>query len=337
MIVPRCFIEGGGNVSERIAQRRGGEIYLTEGGSETEIMYKFGYELPHFAMFELLDDPGAVGEMRGMFSRYFDTVAESGCAALVGGLDYRASPDWAALLGYSEQGLEEMQSRCIEFLRDVAQPYEGQIADIKYAGIIGPRGDAYSLNKTVTADEAEDYHSVQLRTLEKLGVDMAWAATFNNVPEAVGVSRAAAKLGVPICVSFTLTGDHRLRSGPTLREAVETVDAHAGELKPDCYGINCSHPLEFEPALEPGDWFLRVRNLRPNATQMDKISLCELGHLEDGDPVELGQQMGDLARRYPHIDMWGGCCGTWETHLGEIARNVTSGRKAAVGGKGPPT
>ena len=59
---------------------------------------------------------------------------------------------------------------------------------------------------------------------------------------------------------------------------------------------------------------------------MDKISLCKLGHLEDGDPVELGQQLGALAARYPHIDIWGGCCGTWERHLGEIARSVTAAR-----------
>jgi len=317
-------------MSKRFPEQRDGKIYLTEGGSETEINYKFGYELPHFAMFKLLDNANAVGELRGMFARYFDTVADNDCAALVGGLDYRASPDWATLLGYSEGGLEEIQCRCIEFLRDVARPYDGQITDIKYVGVIGPRGDAYSLNKKISADEAEDYHSVQLRTLKKLDVDLAWAATFNNVPEAVGISRAAAKVGIPICISFTLSDNHRLRSGPSLKEAVETVDALAGELRPDSYGINCSHPLEFEPALESGDWLLRIRNLRPNAAMLDKVSLCKLGHLEDGDPVELGQQMGDLARRFPHIDMWGGCCGTWETHLSEIARNVLAARNNSV-------
>jgi S-methylmethionine-dependent homocysteine/selenocysteine methylase len=281
-------------------------------------------------MFPLLDNPNAVVEMRGMFQRYLDVVAKSGFVALMGGLDYRASPDWGRLLGYSANGLAEMQERCIAFLRDVAKPYDGQIADVKYVGVIGPRGDAYSLNKTITVDEAEDYHSTQLQTLKKFNVDLAWAATFNNVPETVGISRAAAKIGIPVCISFTLTSDHRLRSGPTLKEAVEAVDDLAGDLKPDCYGINCSHPLEFESALEPGDWFLRIRNLRPNAAMMDKIALCKLGHLEEGNPVELGQQMGDLARRFPHIDMWGGCCGTWETHLGEIAGNVSAARYGAV-------
>jgi len=301
-------------------------LYLTEGGTETEIMYKFGHQLPSFAMFPLLDNPRAVADLEEMFRRYLDTVAKNGFSALMGGLDYRASPDWAQRLGYSIGGLEEMQHRSIEFLRNLAKPYTDQICDILFVGVVGPRGDAYSLNKTISAEEAEDYHSIQLATLKAAKVDLVWAATFNNVPEAVGLSRAAAKIGLPVCISFTLDSTHHLKSGPSLKDAILTVDVEAGEDKPSCYGINCSHPYEFEPALEPGRWFDRVRSLRPNAAMMEKLSLCKLGHLEDGDPVELGQQMGDLACRYPHIDMWGGCCGTWETHLDEVARNVSAVR-----------
>jgi len=301
-----------------------GSLYITEGGTETEIMYKFGHKLPHFAMYPLLDDPNAVQDLKRMFQKYFEAVAESGFSAFVGGLDYRASPDWAKLLGYSSDGLADMQHRSIGFLRDVAKPYENQIPEILFVGIVGPRGDAYSLNKTITAEESEDYHSVQLETLKEAKVDYVWAATFNNVPEAVGVSRAASQAGLPICISFTLDSSHCLHSGPTLKEAIQLVDGEAGEKKPTCFGINCSHPLEFEPALEPGAWIERIRNIRPNAAMMEKISLCRLGHLEDGDPIELGEQMGALAKRYPHIDMWGGCCGTWDTHLMEIAKNVAS-------------
>ena len=38
--------------------------------------------------------------------------------------------------------------------------------------------------------------------------------------------------------------------------------------------------------------------------------------------MELGEQMGDVARRFPHADILGGCCGTDERHLAEIARKV---------------
>ncbi|MEQ9260892.1 MAG: homocysteine S-methyltransferase family protein [Roseovarius sp.] len=300
--------------------------YLTEGGTETEIMFRHGYDFPHFAVFELLKNPAATQTLRGMFADYLDAVAESGLPVLLGGLDYRASPDWGALLGYSPEGLREMQARCIAFLREVAKPYEGQIPEIRIVGIIGPRGDAYALNEEITAEAAEEYHAVQLETLKALDVDLAWGATLNNIPEAVGLSRAAAKAGVPLCLAFTVTETARLRSGPTLKEAVQRTDAEAGAMAPMCYGVNCSHPDEFAPAIEPGGWFERVRSVRPNAAKMDKLALCKLNHLEEGDPVELGRQLGDLARAHPHIDIWGGCCGTWEKHVREIASNVTRQR-----------
>jgi homocysteine S-methyltransferase len=305
--------------------------YLTEGGQETEIMYKYGFDLPHFAMFPLLDNPRAVAELRGMYGRYLDTAARHGFGVIVGGLDYRASPDWASLLGYSPESLAETQLRAIDFLRDMAGPYAGQVPALMYAGIVGPRGDAYETNQTITAEEAEEYHGVQLATLAHAGVDLVEAMTFNGVPEVIGLSRAAARAGLPLSVSFTL--DHntsRLASGASLKDTIETIDAQTGDDRPTFYGINCSHPLEFMPAIEPGDWFERVRCLRPNAAMMDKISLCTLGHLESGDPAQLGELMGALAREHPHIDMWGGCCGTWETHLDEIARNVGAARAVAV-------
>jgi S-methylmethionine-dependent homocysteine/selenocysteine methylase len=298
-----------------------GRAFLTEGGTETELLYKWGFELPEFAVFPLLDNPNAVTVMRDMFRRTLDVAAKHGQPMLLSGLDYRASPDWGVKLGYSVEGLAEANLRSITFLREIAGEYVRQVPDIRIAGIVGPRGDAYSLNRTITAEEAEDYHAVQLETLRRAEVDLAQAMTFSNIPEAVGVTRAAQAIGVPLAILFTLDSTHRLRSGPSLREAIEAVDAETNHA-PAFYGINCSHPVEFEPALEPGNWFQRVRCLRPNAAKMDKISLCKLGHLEEGDPVELGRLMGDLAQRYQHIDIWGGCCGTGPVHLEEIARNV---------------
>lgn len=302
--------------------QRDGVWYLTEGGQETEIMYKYGHDLPEFAMFPLLDNPHAMADLRGMYERYLETAARHQFVALMGGLDYRASPDWARKLGLDLAALVDMQMRSIEFLRDVAQPFKAQLPAVMIVGIVGPRGDAYELNRTITANEAEEYHSVQLETLKSAQVDLVSAVTFNSTDEAVGVSRAAAHVGLPLAMYFTLDSTSRLQSGPSLSEAIATVDLEAGDSRPDFYGVNCSHPLEMEPALEPGDWIRRVRSFRPNAALMEKQQLCEIGHLVDGDPPELGEQMGALAHRYPHVDIWGGCCGTWDVHLDAIAGNV---------------
>jgi len=84
-----------------------GKFYLTEGGSETEVLYKWGFDLPEFAMFPLLDDPEADAVMRNMYRRYLDVAAEQDTGVLLNGHDYRASPDWAAKLGYSAEGLQD--------------------------------------------------------------------------------------------------------------------------------------------------------------------------------------------------------------------------------------
>ncbi|WP_232494238.1 homocysteine S-methyltransferase family protein [Novosphingobium kaempferiae] len=304
------------------APQREGIFYLTEGGQETEIQYRHGHDLPEFAMYPLLENPAAMADLKAMYSRVLDVAAEHGFVAMITGLDYRGSSDWGEKLGYSREGLADAIERSIAFLRDVARPYREQGVQVLIGGQVGPRGDAYELNRTITANEAEDYHAFQLGVHKRANVDFSWAATFNNVPEAVGVARAAARIGLPLTISFTLDSNHRLKSGPSLREAIEAVDAQTGDDRPDFYGINCSHPIEFEPALEPGSWIERIRSVRPNASAKDKIDLCQLGHIEDGDPVDLGHRIGVLAQRYPHMDVFGGCCGTWAPHLREIARNV---------------
>jgi len=301
-----------------------GKFYLTEGGTETEILYKWGFELPEFAMFPLLDNPEADAVIRNMYRRYFDVAQAHDTGLVIIGHDYRASPDWGAKLGYSPEQLAQMQHRVIRFLADMRAEYEGRVTDVYIAGCIGPRGDAYGSGDAITATQAEEYHSVQIATLKETEADMAIALTFNNVPEAVGVIRAAETLGMPIGVSLTLTTEGRLRSGPSLREAVEAIDEETGGAAA-WFGTNCAHPLEFTPALaDAGPWLERLRYVRPNAVKMEQIALCKLGHLEDGDPVELGQQMGAVARRHPHLDILGGCCGTDERHLGEIAKNINS-------------
>lgn len=312
--------------------RQSGLFYLTEGGQETEVMYKHGFELPEFAMFPLLDDPAGRAKVREMYRAVLDVAVEQGWGVVLGGLDYRASPDWARLVGYTDEALADVQVRAIDFLREVAEPRRSQLPALYYAGVVGPRGDAYSHDGRITADSAQEYHAVQMANLVRAGVDLAEAMTFNSVPEAVGVARAGAAAGLPVSISFTLDASHRLQSGATLREAVLAVDEFADDARPAFYGINCSHPLEFLPAIEPGDWFERVRCLRPNAASMDKLSLCSLGHLESGDPIDLGRRMAEIAERHPHIDILGGCCGTWDEHLREIARSVNEVRSAMRAG-----
>jgi S-methylmethionine-dependent homocysteine/selenocysteine methylase len=308
---------------QNFPKQQAGRYFITEGGIETEIMYKWGFEMPHFAMFPLLDNPKAADAIKGMYRRYLDVVAKYKQSALIGGFDYRASPDWGDLLGYSASALRDANIQSIEFLREVASEYDSDIDLALFSGCVGPRGDAYQTKNTMDRYQAAEYHSVQLETLKEANVDLAWALTFGDPEEAIGVCMAAKSLGVPLAVSFSLDSSHHLNTGVAFSKAVEYVDEQTGNF-PEFYSLNCSHPDEFMPAITQGDWINRVRCFRPNAAKMDKISLCKLGHLEEGDPIELGEQMSTLHTRYPHMDIWGGCCGTCDTHLEQIVSHLST-------------
>jgi S-methylmethionine-dependent homocysteine/selenocysteine methylase len=236
-------------------------------------------------------------------------------------LTYRASRDWGQLIGFSPDGLADMNHKAIAFYREIAREVGLDPADVLYSGCIGPRGDAYEINATITANASQDYHSGQIETFRQAGVDLITALTLKSIEEAIGIARAADAAGVPSVISFTLDKNRTVDGAHTLRAAIEAVDAATGGA-PAYYMINCSHPVDFGPALDQGDWVRRIRGLRANASSLEHGMLCQLGHLEEGDAVELAAQHGEIARLYPHMNVFGGCCGTDYVHVKRIAQAV---------------
>lgn len=294
-------------------------IFLTDGGTETWLMYKRGFELPEFSAFHLLNDATATAAIREYYLAFAEVAVGLGTGFIFDSLTYRASRDWGRLLGYSTEELADMNHKCLDLYREVAAEAGLAPRNTVISGCIGPKGDAYKKNEGLTAEGAEDYHREQIDTFKAAGVDIVTALTLNTTAEAIGIARAAKAAGLPSVLSFTLEKDRKLRSGESLREAVECVDA-ATRSAPAYYMINCSHPHDFGPALAQGDWANRIRGLRANASTLDHGTLCQLGHLEEGDPDELAQQYRDLKQAYPRMNVFGGCCGTDFVHVGKIGR-----------------
>ena len=311
-----------------ISQQRlpgpGSQIFLTDAGIETHMQYTRGYELPHFCLFDLMKDPKAVADLRNYHERIIEVALKHEVSCILDGVHYRSSSDWGKLLGYSEQGLAEVVTQGIEFYKDLAKEYETEHSQMPISGVIGPRGDAYKVGRLMTVTEAEDYHAVQIDTMKRAGAEMITALTFNQVDEAIGAVLAAQKLDIPIVISFSVGADGKLKTSPELGDAFLAVDAATND-GPLYYMINCAHPIDFAPAfLKSGEWTSRLGGLRPNASSLDHGMLCQLGHLEAGDPDELAAQMADMAKRFPHINVWSGCCGTDYEHIDKIAAAVIS-------------
>lgn len=295
------------------------DIFLTDGGTETWLMYKRGFELPEFSAFHLLNDKKAAGALRDYYAAFADIAKRLGTPFIFDSLTYRASRDWGALLGYSTEGLAEMNHKCFALYRDCAAEAGLPPRDTVLSGCIGPKGDAYKTNQDLTAESAEAYHAEQIETFKAAGADIVTALTLNTTAEAIGIARASAAAGLPSVIAFTIEKDRRLRSGETLKQAIETVDA-ATASAPAYYMINCSHPVDFGPALESEPWADRIRGLRANASSLDHGTLCQLGHLEEGDPDELAGQYVDIRAAHPNMNVFGGCCGTDYVHVEKIGK-----------------
>jgi homocysteine S-methyltransferase len=71
--------------------------------------------------------------------------------------------------------------------------------------------------------------------------------------------------------------------------------------------------------------------LRANASRRSHAELDNSTELDVGDPHELAEQYAELLRRFPHINVLGGCCGTDHRHVACIGHAChTSGLGSAA-------
>jgi S-methylmethionine-dependent homocysteine/selenocysteine methylase len=295
----------------------GDDVFLTDGGIETDLIFHRGFDLPLFASFVLHDDPAAEDVVRDYFREYLRISARLGYGLVLETLTWRASSAWGEQLGYDEVRLRDVNQRAVRFLLDLREREADSVVVV--SGCIGPRGDAYSDLGSSDVDAAQQYHRGQVEVLAESGVELVSALTLTNTAEAIGIARAAGDCDVPVVISFTVETDGALPTGMQLGEAIATVDAATDE-GPSYYMINCAHPDHLERALARDDQSLdRVRGVRANASRKSHAELDESEELDEGDPTEFGTQLAQLHARAPRINVLGGCCGTDDRHIEAIA------------------
>lgn len=298
----------------------GDDLFLTDGGLETTLIFHDKLELPHFAAFLLLKDQVGRATLRRYYRSYLEIAAAERLGFILEAPTWRASPDWAARLGLSPGELELFNRDAIRLLQDLRDEWRTRIPNLVVSGCIGPRGDGYDPGEVMTSDQALAYHSGQAASFAAAGADMICAITMTNIPEAIGVVRAANAVGKPVAVSFTVETDGVLPTGQSLAEAIMTVDAATGD-GPAYYLVNCAHPTHFADALETNEsWVRRIRGVRANASKRSHQELNDAPDLDDGNPSELGREHALLLRRHPHIRVLGGCCGTDHRHVAAMSR-----------------
>lgn len=303
----------------QLPQLRGG-LFLTDGGLETTLIFHDKLDLPHFAAFVLLKDQVGRATLRRYYRSYLEIAADQGLGFILEAPTWRASPDWAQRLGLSPGELELYNRDAIMLLHELRVEWRDRVRQLVVSGCVGPRGDGYDPGEVMTAEAACAYHAPQIATYAAAECDLITAVTMTNIPEAIGVVRAAKTTGKPVVISFTVETDGRLPTGQRLQEAIETVDAVSGA-GPAYYMVNCAHPTHFADTLNgDGAWVGRIGGLRANASKRSHQELNEAPDLDDGDPSALGREHADLIRRHSHLRVLGGCCGTDHRHVAAIGR-----------------
>lgn len=304
--------------SAHLPQHHDETLYLTDGGIEATLIFHEGFDLPYFAAFPLLRDERGRAALRRYYTPYLEIARARQTGFVLESATWRASTDWGAMLGYTQQDLDAVNASAIGLLHELRADYAPTVSPIVVSGCIGPRGHGYDAGQLMTATEAQTFHARQVDVFAKAGVDIVTAITMTNVPEALGVVQAARAAGLPVAIAFTVETDGRLPTGQSLRDAVRTVDAET-DAAPAYYMINCAHPMHFAHVLERhGGWTSRIRGLRANASMRSHAELDTAPDLDAGDPDDLAARYAAILEQFPHINVLGGCCGTDARHLTRI-------------------
>lgn len=190
------------------------------------------------------------------------------------------------------------------------------------SGCVGPRGDGYQVTARMSEDEAQVYHAEQIKTFAGTEADLVTAMTIAYPEEAIGITRAARAVDMPVVISYTVETDGVLPDGTSLREAVQRVE-EATDAAPAYYMVNCAHPSHIDPALEGNaGWMTRLRGVRANASRQSHEELDNSDVLDDGDPVAFARDMRALAASHRGLTVLGGCCGTDLRHIRALARTA---------------
>ena len=299
-----------------------GDLYLTDAGIETDLIFNHGIEIREFAAHTLLPDEAGREALANYLRGYLSLAKEYDAGLVLDSQTWKAHMHWANDLGASEQELHEANKDAIAFIADLRDEFANNSKPIVLNGVIGPCGDAYAPEAKVAAGESEAYHAKQINWLAETEVDMITALTFTQSDGAIGVVRAAKSADLPVVISFTVETDGKLPTGQPLDQAIRAVD-DATESYAAYFMVNCAHPDHFFHVLGDEDWATRIHGLRCNASRLSHAELDECEELDDGDPQELAGQYKSITKTMPWLNVFGGCCGSDLRHVTQIAAAVS--------------
>lgn len=211
----------------------------------------------------------------------------------------------------------------VSFLKEIQK--ESGIS-MYVGGLMGCKGDAYTGEGALSEDESFSFHSWQAQFFKEAKADFLYAGIMPTVAEAAGMAQAMAKTGLPYIISFTVQKDGKLIDGTTISDAISYIDSRVAK-KPACYMTNCVHPsILYEALSQPFNQNHRVLNrflgIQANTSPLSYAELDGSKDLKCSEPEAFARDMMKL-REISKIKIFGGCCGTDNRHMEQVARRLS--------------
>ncbi len=209
-----------------------------------------------------------------------------------------------------------------DLVQEIAR--EGRVSGgtVLVGGLLGPAGDAYVPAEALAVEAARRYHAPQADGLADSPVDLLVCATLPALSEAIGLAQAMGATGLPYLVGFVVRPTGKLLDGTSLADAVAAIDDYT-DPPPTAYILNCVHPRVADAALGASPGVAdRVVGLLANTSARDPDELDGLVALETAEPGPFAREVVGVGRSHD-LTLLGGCCGTDDRHIAEIARLLT--------------
>lgn len=269
----------------------------------------------YVAMAKLIYDTKGQSALKSLWQEYIDIAQKYGLPFLATTPTRRANKERVEQAGCNSSIIIDN----VKFLREIQQ--ENNI-EMYVGGLMGCKGDAYTGEDALSESDARTFHKWQADLFCKAKADFLYAGIMPTLPEAIGMAKAMSETGLPYIISFTIQKDGKLIDGTTISEAIVSID-NSVDVMPICYMTNCVHPsIVYEALSQPFNQNLLVKNrflgIQANTSPLSYSELDNSSDLKCSEPIQFAEDMLKL-RYISNIKIFGGCCGTDNRHMEQIA------------------
>ena len=294
-------------------------------GAVIERLRRGGFVLdPNVVNSAFLYDPAKRSAIESIYRQYLDIGYQADLPLVLSTPTWRASRARIEAAGYGARDLNGDNFRLLDELRSSCGAYAQKVL---ICGLLSCRGNAYDPTQALGTDEARQFHAWQAGMLASAGVDFLLAATLPALSEALGLAFALAETGTPYVVSFVVRPEGTLLDGTPLKQALSAID-DAVSPRPLAFMANCTHASFLKRALaHPEHSSARVRErivgLFANTAALTPEELDDSESLVEEDPETFGRAVAGLHTELG-LKILGGCCGTDERHIRDLAERLAS-------------